>query len=141
VRTFADGLDGHDRTVITWLWACLRLPGQVLGIIADALGAGTERARPAPLSRPRLELVHRGPMQSEPAEDELVHDEPPEPASVSTTEKVAFSLDGTSYEIDLPPEEAAALRGELNRFVAAARRSPRRSGTSRPATAAMSRLR
>jgi len=80
-------------------------------------------------------------MQSEPAEDELVHDEPPEPASVSTTEKVAFSLDGTSYEIDLPPEEAAALRGELNRFVAAARRSPRRSGTSRPATAATSRLR
>ncbi len=127
--------------MITLLWACLRLPGQFLGIIANAFGAGTERARPAALPRPRLELVHSGPMQSEPAEDEQVHDEPAEPASVSTTQKVAFSLDGTSYEIDLPPEEAAALRGELNRFVAAARRSPRQSGTSRPATAATSRLR
>jgi len=35
---------------------------------------------------------------------------------------VPFSLDGVSYEIDLSEENAAALRDELARYVAASRR-------------------
>ncbi|HXL94488.1 MAG TPA: Lsr2 family protein [Streptosporangiaceae bacterium] len=43
---------------------------------------------------------------------------------------VRFSLDGTSYEIDLSAEHAQALRGSLSRYADAARPGP---GTRRPA--------
>src|SRR5688572_10714014 len=39
------------------------------------------------------------------------------------TESVSFSLDGTSYEIDLNKRNAAALRKVLDRYIKAARRS------------------
>ena len=38
-------------------------------------------------------------------------------------ESVQFSLDGVNYEIDLNEENAATLRGELERFISAARRT------------------
>lgn len=38
------------------------------------------------------------------------------------SQTVPFSLDGVTYEIDLSEENASALRDELNRYVAAARR-------------------
>ncbi|MDN4161090.1 histone-like nucleoid-structuring protein Lsr2 [Nocardioides abyssi] len=37
-------------------------------------------------------------------------------------ETVAFALDGTSYEIDLTSENAAALRAAVENYVAAARK-------------------
>lgn len=47
-------------------------------------------------------------------------------------ETVRFALDGTSYEIDLTAENAAALRGAVERYVAAARKVPgARSGSNR----------
>ena len=38
------------------------------------------------------------------------------------SQTVPFSLDGVTYEIDLSEENASALRDELGRYVAAARR-------------------
>lgn len=38
------------------------------------------------------------------------------------TQTVPFALDGVSYEIDLSDENAEALRGELDRYIDAARR-------------------
>jgi hypothetical protein len=38
------------------------------------------------------------------------------------TQTLPFSLDGVSYEIDLSDDNAAALRGELDRYIAASRR-------------------
>jgi hypothetical protein len=38
-------------------------------------------------------------------------------------ESVQFSLDGVNYEIDLNEENAASLRGELERFIGSARRT------------------
>ncbi|WP_353807163.1 histone-like nucleoid-structuring protein Lsr2 [Agromyces sp. SYSU T00194] len=38
-------------------------------------------------------------------------------------ETVRFGLDGTSYEIDLSPANAAALRSDFAKYVGAARRS------------------
>lgn len=40
---------------------------------------------------------------------------------VGEGETVLFSLDGTAYEIDLTDENAAALRGALERYTKAAR--------------------
>ena len=40
----------------------------------------------------------------------------------TATQTVPFSLDGITYEIDLSDENAAALRDEFARYVAAARR-------------------
>ncbi|MEU8632693.1 Lsr2 family protein [Amycolatopsis sp. NPDC048633] len=39
------------------------------------------------------------------------------------THTVPFSLDGVSYEIDLSDENAAALRTELDHYIAAARKT------------------
>ncbi|KIC68715.1 histone-like nucleoid-structuring protein Lsr2 [Pseudarthrobacter phenanthrenivorans] len=39
------------------------------------------------------------------------------------TETVRFALDGSEYEIDLAEENAEAFRGELTRFVEAARKA------------------
>lgn len=56
-------------------------------------------------------------------------------------ETIAFSLDGTSYEIDLTDEHAAELRDAFAPWVGSARRaggnrsSGRGSGTSRPRAA------
>jgi hypothetical protein len=43
-------------------------------------------------------------------------------------ETVSFSLDGTSYEIDLSKKNAAKLRDGLEPFVAGARRARRTAG-------------
>lgn len=45
------------------------------------------------------------------------------------TETVAFSLDGSSYEIDLCADHAASMRDDLATYVGAARRAGR-SGSS-----------
>lgn len=52
-------------------------------------------------------------------------------------ETVSFSLDGSSYEIDLSAKNAAKLRNSMAEYVAHARRASR--GGSRPATAGTSR--
>lgn len=49
---------------------------------------------------------------------------------VEGSETVAFGLDGTSYEIDLCQEHAAALREDFASYVGAARR-PSGSGSGR----------
>ncbi len=43
-------------------------------------------------------------------------------------ETVAFTIDGTSYEIDLSADNAAAFRAALQPYVDAARRAPGRGG-------------
>jgi hypothetical protein len=48
------------------------------------------------------------------------------------TETVTFGLDGTSYEIDLSTDNAAALRDSLAQWVGAARKAGRSS--SRPSS-------
>ena len=50
-------------------------------------------------------------------------------------ETVAFSLDGTSYEIDLTDEHAAELRDAFAPWVGAARRAGGRSSSPRSAGA------
>lgn len=45
-------------------------------------------------------------------------------------ETVSFAIDGTSYEIDLNQENAAALRDDFARYVGAARRAGRSTGGS-----------
>ncbi|MFG1928418.1 Lsr2 family protein [Cryptosporangium sp. NPDC048952] len=40
-------------------------------------------------------------------------------------ETVAFAIDGTSYEIDLSSDNAAALRDSVEKYVAAARKAGR----------------
>lgn len=137
MHTFAAGADGHDPTVISLLWACFRLPGHVLSFITNAFDPGVERApQPTALPRPPLALVHTEPARVEPVEDELVNGQPAEPALAAMTETVAFSLDGTSYEIDLSAKDAAALRGELRPYTTAARRLPGRPTASRPVATA-----
>src|SRR5207302_6008569 len=55
----------------------------------------------------------------------------------SADETVTFSLDGTEYEIDLSDEHATALRGEVWKYVQAARRVGRVTARrGRTATAA-----
>lgn len=56
-------------------------------------------------------------------------------------ETVAFSIDGTSYEIDLSTKNADKLRGGLEPFVTAARKTPRGLGRSRRTRSASSRER
>jgi len=56
------------------------------------------------------------------------------------SQTVPFSLDGVTYEIDLSEENASALRDELARYVASARRiggrpPPPRSGSGPPSHA------
>ncbi|MFG1858459.1 Lsr2 family protein [Actinomadura geliboluensis] len=46
-------------------------------------------------------------------------------------ETVSFSIDGTSYEIDLNTKNAAKLRQGLEPFVASARKAPKSTGTAR----------
>jgi nucleoid-associated protein Lsr2 len=46
-------------------------------------------------------------------------------------ETVSFALDGSTYEIDLSPENAAKLRDSLAPYVANARRAARHLGTVR----------
>ena len=50
-------------------------------------------------------------------------------------ETITFALDGNSYQIDLNAKNAAALRKAVDKYVAAARRTPRgrRSTSRRPA--------
>ncbi len=48
--------------------------------------------------------------------------------NLSADETVSFSLDGTSYEIDLSEKNAAALRDSMAKFVSAGRRIGRSSG-------------
>lgn len=48
-------------------------------------------------------------------------------------ETILFSLDGTAYEIDLTEDNAAALRGAIAPFIAAARSVSARAGGSRSA--------
>lgn len=50
-------------------------------------------------------------------------------------ETVAFSLDGSAYEIDLSTKNAKALRDSLANYVANARRASGRSGGGRAAGA------
>ena len=55
--------------------------------------------------------------------------------NLSADETVSFSLDGTSYEIDLAEENAKELREVFSRYVSAARkvgRGQRASGGGRP---------
>lgn len=56
------------------------------------------------------------------------------------TETVTFTLDGTTYEIDLNDENAGNLRQAMERFVSAARRvsssRPRRSDRGRASSSA-----
>ena len=47
-------------------------------------------------------------------------------------ETVLFSLDGTSYEIDLSKKNAAAFRKTFDRYLKAARRQGGRNSTPRP---------
>ncbi|MDX2375916.1 Lsr2 family protein [Microbacterium sp. LRZ72] len=49
---------------------------------------------------------------------------------VGEGETVLFSLDGTAYEIDLTEENAAALRGALERYISAARPVTSRSASA-----------
>jgi hypothetical protein len=53
----------------------------------------------------------------------------------SAAETVSFSLDGSSYEIDLSEKNAAKLRDTLASYVAAARRGGRSTVGRRPARA------
>ncbi len=48
--------------------------------------------------------------------------------SVAADETVSFSLDGTSYEIDLSEKNAQELRDAFSRYVQAARKVGRGSG-------------
>jgi hypothetical protein len=45
-------------------------------------------------------------------------------------ETISFGLDGTHYEIDLNSEHAQELRGQLERYVKAARKVTRSAGRS-----------
>ncbi|MGV1004026.1 MAG: histone-like nucleoid-structuring protein Lsr2 [Candidatus Nanopelagicales bacterium] len=54
-------------------------------------------------------------------------------------ETVHFALDGKSYEIDLSDKNAAALRKDLEQWVAAARRAGRASATPAAAKSGSSR--
>lgn len=47
----------------------------------------------------------------------------PRPALAPEVRTVTFGLDGTTYEIDLSPTDAAALRGDLATWVRQARRT------------------
>ena len=47
------------------------------------------------------------------------------------SETVAFSIDGTNFEIDLSAKNAAALRKALNRYTTAARKAGTHGSTSR----------
>jgi hypothetical protein len=47
-------------------------------------------------------------------------------------ETVQFSLDGTSYEIDLSTQNAARLRSNMSEFVGHARKAASRSAARRP---------
>ena len=49
------------------------------------------------------------------------------------TETVTFTLDGTSYEIDLSKKNAAAFRKSFDRYIKAARRSSSSGGRRRKA--------
>lgn len=53
-------------------------------------------------------------------------------------ETVSFAIDGTSYEIDLSADNAAAFRAALQPYVDAGRRTPRRGGRRGASTAASS---
>ncbi|GAA4382503.1 histone-like nucleoid-structuring protein Lsr2 [Agromyces bauzanensis] len=53
-------------------------------------------------------------------------------------ETVAFTIDGTSYEIDLSADNAAAFRAALQPYVDAARRAPGRGGRRGAVTTAPS---
>ena len=53
---------------------------------------------------------------------------------VGEGETVLFSLDGVAYEIDLTDENAAALRGALERYTKAARTVSSARATSRAAS-------
>lgn len=48
----------------------------------------------------------------------------------AATETVSFSLDGTSFEIDLNSKNAAAMRKAFEKYVGAARKTGRGSVTS-----------
>ncbi|HZB18791.1 MAG TPA: Lsr2 family protein, partial [Blastococcus sp.] len=50
--------------------------------------------------------------------------------NLSADETVAFSLDGTSYEIDLADKNAKEMRDVFSRYVSAARKVGRGSRTS-----------
>src|SRR5215211_6454967 len=50
--------------------------------------------------------------------------------NLSADETVSFSLDGTSYEIDLADKNAKEMRDVLSRYVSAARKVGRGSRTS-----------
>jgi len=54
-------------------------------------------------------------------------------------ETISFSLDGTSYEIDLNKKNAVAFRKALEQYVKAARKSRASSGRHKTAPAAASR--
>ncbi|MEU4828524.1 Lsr2 family protein [Actinomadura sp. NPDC023710] len=56
-------------------------------------------------------------------------------------ETIAFSIDGTSYEIDLSKKNAAKLRSGLEPFVAGARKARKPTGRGRGARTAGSRER
>ena len=51
-------------------------------------------------------------------------------------ETVFFALDGVSYEIDLSDKNAAALRGNLEKWVSAARRANRPNRAAAPVSTA-----
>ncbi|TQS42842.1 histone-like nucleoid-structuring protein Lsr2 [Cryptosporangium phraense] len=51
-------------------------------------------------------------------------------------ETMTFSLDGTNYEIDLSADNAGALRDELARYVAVARKTGKSTGSARARAAA-----
>jgi len=51
--------------------------------------------------------------------------------SSEAAETIVFGIDGVTYEIDLNADHAAALRDALAVYVAHARRSASRSGSSR----------
>ncbi|TQS42860.1 histone-like nucleoid-structuring protein Lsr2 [Cryptosporangium phraense] len=53
----------------------------------------------------------------------------------AAAETVNFALDGTAYEIDLSAANAGALRDEMARFVAAARKAGKSPRTARTRTA------
>lgn len=52
---------------------------------------------------------------------------------VQAAETVAFALDGVSYEIDLSAKNAKALRADLSKWTAHARKARRTAGTRRRA--------
>ncbi|WP_062292636.1 histone-like nucleoid-structuring protein Lsr2 [Demequina phytophila] len=54
------------------------------------------------------------------------------------TETVAFSLDGSSYEVDLNEANASALRDALAPWISAGRRTATRKAAARKATRASS---